>query len=196
MIGLRALQPFTAPRPAQTARCELCAAPIGEPHRHVRELGARGVACACQACAILFERGDARYRTVPDRVLRDPAFAPPPAGLGVPVGLACFVREATGVVTWYPGPAGITDAELAVEAWQALAAATPLAAKLEPSVEALLVHTPRGQARHACYLVPITAAYELAGRLRATWEGFTGGAQAEAELAAFFAELDARGGRR
>jgi hypothetical protein len=42
--------------------------------------------------------------------------------------------------------------------------------------------------------VPISAAYELVGRLRSVWEGFTGGERGDAEIAAFFAELDRRGG--
>jgi hypothetical protein len=196
MIELRALAPFAAPRPAPAARCEVCAAAIPDRHRHVVELGVRGVACACPACAILFERGDTRYRTVPDRVLRDPAFAIGTAELGVPVGLACFVREADRVAIWYPGAAGITDDELDAAGWDALVAATPLANELASYVEALLVWAPRGAASRGCYLVPVTAAYELAGRLRTTWQGFTGGAEAEAQLAAFFAELDTRGGKR
>lgn len=196
MIGLRTLAPFVTPRPAPTARCEVCASPIPERHRHVVEIGRHGVACACQACAILFEGGDTRYRTVPDRVLRDPDLSITAAQLGVPVGLACFVREAARTAIWYPGPAGITDDELDADGWTALAAATPLARELAPYVEALLVWAPRHTAARGCYLVPVTAAYELAGRLRTTWQGFTGGGAAEAQLATFFAELDARGGTR
>lgn len=198
MIGLRTLAPFAAPRPAAAARCEVCASAIPETHRHVVEIGQRGVACACQACAILFERGDAagRYRTVPDRVLRDPAFAMTATDLAIPVGLVCFVRESDRVAIWYPGPAGITDDELDPAGWDALAAATPLARELAPHVEALLVWAPRHKPSRGCYLVPVTTAYELAGTLRATWQGFTGGSEAEAQLAAFFAGLDARGGKR
>lgn len=198
MIGLRALAPFTGPPPARATRCEVCASPLPDRHRHVVEIGARGVACACQACAILFERGDAaaRYRTVPDRVRRDPAFALTAAQLGVPVGLACFVRQDERVAIWYPGPAGLTEDELAPDAWDTLRAATPLARELAPHVEALLVWAPRHGAARGCYLAPVTCAYELAGQLRATWQGFTGGAAAERELATFFAALDARGGIR
>ena len=196
MIGLRSLVPFTAAPRAAAARCEVCASPLPDRHRHVVEIGVHGVACACQACAILFERGDKRYRTVPDRVRKDPAFAVPAAELGIPVGLACFVREEGRVATWYPGPAGITDGDLDPEAWTALAAATPLAEQLAPHVEALLVYTPRSAPPRGCYLIPVTAAYDLAGRLRRSWRGFTGGDEAHAEIAAFFAELDARGGMR
>jgi hypothetical protein len=190
MMGLGSLARFTTPSRAGVARCEVCASPLPEPHRHVVEIGVRGIACACQPCAILFERGDTRYRTVPDRVLRDPTFAP--SEIGVPVGLACFVREAERVATWYPGPAGITEGAVDDAAWTALASATELAREMAPHVEALLVYVPRSSPARSCYLVPVTAAYELAGRLRDAWQGFTGGATAERELAAFFARLDER----
>jgi hypothetical protein len=196
MTALRSLARFASPRPAPTARCEVCANAIPERHRHVVELGRPGVACACPACAILFEHGETRYRTVPDRVLRDPHLAITAAQLGVPVGLACFVRQGERTAIWYPGPAGITDDELDADGWSALAAATPLARELAPHVEALLVWAPRNAASRGGYLVPVTAAYELAGRLRGCWQGFTGGSEAEAQLAAFFADLDARGGTR
>jgi hypothetical protein len=199
MIALRPLAELArAPRRvAADARCELCTAPIGERHRHVAEVGTRSILCACGACAILFARSErgARFRTVPDRVRVDTHFALRPEQLGIPVGVAFCYRDSAHdrLVACYPGPAGTVDAELRPEAWQALAAATPLAAQLEPDVEALLVHGERGRHRVTCYLVPITAAYELTGRLRKNWHGFTGGVEADRELAAFFAELDARG---
>lgn len=200
MIALAPLARFAAGDGAapRAARCELCGGPLGEPHRHVVELGQRGVQCACAACAILFARGDARYRTIPDRVRRARSFALDAerwAALGIPVTLAICYRDSrrdTSIVC-YPGPAGLTEAELEADAWQAICAATPLAHELAPDVEALLVRGARGARTLACYLVPISTAYELVGRLRVAWEGFSGGARGEAELAAFFAELDRRG---
>ena len=200
MIALRPIARLAAApeRAAPDVRCELCTMPIGDAHPHVVEIGTRGVLCACRACAILFGAGErtARFRTVPDRVRVDGGFAITPERLGIPVGVAFCMRDSARAqhIACYPGPAGIVDAELPAEAWDALAAATPLAALLEPDVEALLVRGGRGQPRAVCYLVPITAAYDLAGRLRKSWTGFTGGVEAERELAAFFAELDARGG--
>ncbi len=199
MIALRPIARLAAPteRATPDARCELCTTPIGDAHRHVVEVGTRAILCACRACAILFTSRDkgARYRTVPDRIRIDAKFALPPARLGIPVGVAFCFRDSAKqqLVACYPGPAGIVDSELPPESWDALAAATPLANLLEPDVEALLVHSQRGGWRLACYLVPITAAYELAGRLRKSWSGFTGGEPADRELAAFFAELDGRG---
>ncbi|MDB4959791.1 MAG: hypothetical protein JWO36_7360 [Myxococcales bacterium] len=206
MIALRGLAPFTAPSATRTrspseAICELCASPLGAHHRHVVEIGVRGVQCTCQACAILFSRSDSetRFRTVPDRVLGDPAFAMTTSRwveLGIPVGLAfCFFDSASGhAVISYPGPAGVTEAELEPAVWEAIVAATPLAAQLERDVEAILVHGERGAPTMACYLVPISSAYELAGRLRTCWRGFSGGDEAAREIAAFFADLDRRGG--
>jgi hypothetical protein len=180
--------------------CALCGVAIAEPHRHVIEIaeGPRGVRCACGACAILFDRAGSRFRTVPDRVRSDPAFALAPVELGIPVGLAFLVRAGGATLVGYPGPAGITDGELADDAWARLASATPLARDLVDHVEALLVYGERGAQRLACYLVPVTHAYELAARLRERWSGIAGGDAAHADLAAFFATLDraaARGAR-
>jgi hypothetical protein len=120
------------------------------------------------------------------------------AELGIPVALAFCFRDSqrdSGVVC-YPGPAGITDAELESTAWDVIAAATPLAQELEHDVEALLVHSSRGATSLACYLVPISTAYELVGRLRGSWQGFSGGTESDVELARFFTELDQRGEQR
>jgi hypothetical protein len=203
MISLRALAGLgAAPQRADSAgRCEICARALYGDHAHVVEIGVRGVLCACAECGILFTRADstARYRTVPSRVRRDPAFSMTPtrwAALGVPVGLAFCVRDSKSarVVVRYPGPAGIVDAELTDAAWDEFARASRFAAELSEDVEALLVYGARGATRMSCYLVPITVAYELVARLRRHWEGFTGGETAEQALAAFFHELDERGG--
>ena len=116
----------------------------------------------------------------------------------IPVGIAVFFRDSTRdqVFACYPGPAGIVDAEIDPAVWREVEAASPLARGLEADVEALLVRSQRETAAMSCHLVPITAAYELAGRLRACWSGFTGGDEVRRELAAFFAELDQRGGQR
>lgn len=202
MIALRSLARFAAPDPLAPAqpRCELCGGPLGEPHRHVVELGQRGVQCACGACGILFGRSsdNARYRSVPDRIRIDRAFrisADAWAALGIPVSLAVCYRDShrdTGIIC-YPGPAGITEGELEPGTWDAICAATPLAGALESDVEALLVRAARGEGPVGCYLVPISTAYELVGRLRAVWSGFSGGELADAELASFFAELERKG---
>lgn len=201
MIALGPLARFTSSQQiAAPARCDVCGTAIGDTHAHVIELGQPGVQCACHGCAVLFTRGITRYRTIPDRVRIDPAFSITPerwAELGVPVAIAfCYIDSTRSrTIVCYPGPAGVVDASLEPEAWDAVRAATPLARELEHDVEALLVRGGRGASSLACYLVPISTAYELVGRLRVTWQGFSGGERVDAEIATFFAELDARGGR-
>jgi uncharacterized protein DUF5947 len=200
VIALPGLATFAAASRAtdRVAACELCGSVLPERHHHVVEIGRRGVQCACRPCALLFERDDGRtrFRTVPDRVKRGELAIDLWAQMA-PVGLAFFVRDSRhGMIVSYPGPAGIVDGTLDTDAWDAVAAATPLAAELAADVEALLVHGERGARHVTCYLVPITTAYELAGRLRSCWHGFSGGDVARRELAGFFLELDRRGARR
>lgn len=205
MIPLRALSRLRseAPRVEAAARCELCGHPLAERHGHVVEIGRRGVQCACRPCALLFERSDAStpYRTVPDRVLVDRSFAMTArqwSELGIPVRMAFVHRDSTREhpVVGYPGPAGVTDAELEPSAWRIILEATPLAHELQEDVEALLVHGGRFASRLACHLVPITTIYDLAGRLRGCWRGFSGGEEADRVLVDFFAELEERGDPR
>lgn len=199
MSGLSTLQRFASPavvEPTQE-RCELCSVAIGNVHRHVVDLDQQVLHCACHACAILFlrdDRGGGRFRTVPDRVVADPAFAMTATDwsvLGVPVGLAFFFRRQSLAepMVCYPGPAGVTEAEPLPGLWTAVLAATPLAGMVEPDVEALLIHGERGQTQLACFIVPIDTAYALAGRLRSCWRGFTGGDEARAVIDTFFADL-------
>jgi hypothetical protein len=190
------------PAAAAPSRCELCGDSLETSHRHVLELAARGILCACRPCALLFleRRPGSRYRTVPERVVRDDAFAITTAewaSLGIPVGLAFFVRNsqtATSTAS-YPSPAGLVEAELEPRAWQAVLRASSVARGLLEDVEALLVRDQRGSQRLSCYLVPVSVAYELAGRLRAGWRGLTGGDDVQRDLVAFFAGLDERSNR-
>ncbi|MEV7027612.1 DUF5947 family protein, partial [Kitasatospora sp. NPDC093558] len=109
--------------------------------------------------------------------------------LGIPVGTAFLFRNAAldQLLAFYPGPAGATESELDEDAWDRALGGSRLAAALEPDVEALLLR--RTDGRVECYLVPIDVCYELVGRLRRCWHGFDGGAEARAELDAFFARL-------
>jgi hypothetical protein len=187
-MSFRSLRRYVVPE-ARPASCELCGAPLGESHRHVVERARRGVSCACWACAVLFTDGD-RFRTVPERVLADATFDPAPeawAALGVPVRLSFLVRHDGAWTASYPSPAGPVEAPLDEAAAAALVAMTPLAALALDDVEALLLRRPRD-----CLLVPVDACYELAGKIRRTWRGFTGGADAERAIDELCAELRAR----
>ena len=211
--GASGLRRFTsAPRPAAAAeeRCELCGEKLGPRHAHMVDLQGRSIACACTACALLFTRPagwsaptgkQGRYRTVPDRVCQDleaPLTDAEWAELQVPVGMAFFfVNSALGrVVAGYPSPAGVTECELDLDAWDRLAAAHRLLAALTPDVEAILVV--RGQPWTSdgdgaqVFLIPIDACYSLAGALRLNWHGFDGGTEVRQILAEFLDGLRKR----
>ena len=67
------------------------------------------------------------------------------AELQIPVGIAFFfVNSALGrVVASYPSPAGVTECELDLAAWDRLAETHPLLRAPQPDVEAILVRAAR-----------------------------------------------------
>ncbi|HEY6495051.1 MAG TPA: DUF5947 family protein [Trebonia sp.] len=171
-------------------RCELCGERIGDEHSHMVDLEQRSIVCACRACALLFTRPGGRYSTVPDRVCHDldaPLTVAEWAELQIPVGIAFFfVNSALGrVVASYPSPAGVTECELDLAAWDRLADTHPLLRAPQPDVEAILVASgpPREAAPVETFLVPIDICYSLAGALRLEWHGFDGGAEVRQRLA-------------
>jgi Family of unknown function (DUF5947) len=189
----------TSPAAArEPERCEMCREALGGRHGHVVEIEKRSIACACRACYLLFTQGGAaggRYRSVPERVRHDPTR--PLAGadwneLQIPVAMAFFfVNSVLGqVVGGYPSPGGVTECELDLAAWDRLAATYPLLAAMTPDVEAILVN--RTDQGNETFLIPIDECYALVGELRLRWQGFDGGAEAHAALAAFLAGLRRR----
>jgi hypothetical protein len=90
------------------------------------------------------------------------------------------------VVAFYPGPAGATESELSLDAWERVVAAVPGLSTLKPDVEAVLVHN---AAQTEAFLVPIDVCYELVGHLRMLWRGFDGGQDVRKRLAEFFGQL-------
>jgi hypothetical protein len=188
-----------APAPRTAEKCEMCAKPIAPDHPHLVHLEQRNLLCVCRPCALLFENPGAaggKYRRVPDRRLRDPAFRLGEAEwetLRIPVRTAFFFRNSTldRVVAFYPSPAGATESLLEIDSWRSLAERTPLLDDLAPDVEALLVHAPRGGAFES-YVVPITDCYELTGLVRQRWRGFDGGEDVHRAIAGFFSTLRER----
>lgn len=183
------------PEPSPYERCEMCGAPIADQHSHVVNVGTRSLLCSCRACYLLFAHDDASlaYRAVPDRYLSFlPLAAPVWEELELPVGTAfLFVNSALGrVVAFYPGPAGATESELSLEAWERVVAAAPSLATLQPDVEALLVHA--ADQTVEAFLVPIDVCYELVGHLRLQWRGFDGGQDVRRQLTEFFAQVRAK----
>ena len=179
--------------------CDMCAEPITSDHPHVVDIQSRQLMCTCRGCGLLFaaESANQRFRAVPDRYLSFPDFELTEAGwesLDVPVGLAFFFSSSVldRVVAFYPGPAGVTESELGLAAWTDVLEANTELDVLSDDVEALLVRAPGHDHAAQCYLVPIDACYELAGRLRTVWRGFDGGQDARAVISDFFATVEAR----
>jgi hypothetical protein len=115
--------------------------------------------------------------------------------LQIPVGLAFFFRNSVldRMVAFYPGPAGATESELEMAAWNDIRAADPRVDTLADDTEALLVRVPDDDtAPPQCYLLPIDACYEFVGRLRMLWRGFDGGQDVRAFMNEFFEGIDDR----
>lgn len=186
--GLSALRRFTQPRPA-AERCELCGTPLASAHPHLLDTSARQIACACDACAILFcGQEGGKFLRVPRRVkqLHDFAFSELEwEAMMLPIHLAFFFRDRTGRVTgMYPSPAGAIESQLGLGALRERIAAHPLLRTMEPEVEALLVNRVGDEA--ACLLVPIDECYRLVGLIRMQWRGLSGGPQIWGAIAEFF----------
>jgi Family of unknown function (DUF5947) len=205
-----AQSPAASPQQPGEETCEFCAAQIPADHGHVADLEQSTLMCSCRACYLLFTHsgagqtwqqdqqpgqdrrfGRARFAAIPDRYRNDPGRPVSVAdwdALEIPVGLAFFLRRSAddAVTAFYPSPAGATECRLDLEAWSRIAATHPLLNAAEPDVEAVLIS--RGQVDRdviECFLVPIDACYELAGRMRLQWRGFDGGAEARQSIAEF-----------
>jgi hypothetical protein len=185
------------PRPGEET-CEFCAAQIPGGHGHVADLEGSTLMCSCRACYLLFTHGQAgrgRYKSIPDRYRSDPGRPLSVAewdALEIPVGLAFFLRSSgdDAVTAFYPSPAGATECRLDLQAWSRIVTARPMIGAAEADVEAVLIS--RGAEGVECFLVPVDACYELAGRMRLHWRGFDGGAEARQSIAEFLDGVRAR----
>jgi hypothetical protein len=196
--GLKRLQ--DAPSQAQVQprgegeRCDLCGRDLNEDHRHMLQLEERRIDCACDSCWSL-RSGDPEYRPVGTRIawlpelqLSDETWA----GFGIPIGLAFFMRSSTAgrVVGLYPSPAGATECELDLAAWEGLCEANPILHSLESDAEGLVVN--RMTSPHQYAIAPIDLCYGLVGLVKANWDGISGGTRIEGAIAGFFEELRRR----
>lgn len=110
----------------------------------------------------------------------------------IPIGLAFFMRSTVtgGVVAFYPSPAGATESELDLVAWDALVERNPALEDLDPDAEALVVN--RLSEPPAYAIAPIDDCYRLVGLIKSRWEGISGGAALELAVPEFFSVLRAR----
>lgn len=195
---------------AAAERCDLCAERVPERHRHMLDADRSAVLCTCGACTLLFGQsaaGGRHYLLLPERRLRLGDFRIDRmlwARLGVPVGLAFFVRDgASGQVSvGYPSPLGVTRSAVGPEVWEEVTRGYPESAELADDVEALLVHRTNGtngtngaggpegtDGADEHWIVPLDDCYRLAAVVRTHWRGLSGGPEVREHIDAFFAGL-------
>ncbi|MET0729316.1 MAG: DUF5947 family protein [Acidimicrobiales bacterium] len=184
------------PRPGE--RCEMCGEPVPDDHEHVVNTERRSLMCTCRGCWLLFTSsgaGGGKYVAVPDRYMALDELSLDRAAwdeLQIPVSVAFFFHSSAlgAVAAFYPSPAGATESQLPLDAWERIAADDEVLQTMETDVEALLVR--RDDTHAEAYLVPIDACYELVGELRRLWKGFDGGTEAREATDAFFERLRER----
>ncbi len=184
------------PRPAAPPRerCDLCGTTVPDDHRHLLHLTERRIDCACEPCWARHS-GDPEYRPTGMRTVWLSAFdcdAAMWARFGIPIALAFFMRSTItgGVVAFYPSPAGATESELDLTAWEDLVARNPVLADLDADAEALIANRLSDPGQYA--IAPIDECYRLVGLVKMRWEGISGGAALEQAVPEFFAALRAK----
>ena len=174
--------------------CDLCGTELAPDHRHLLHIDERRILCACEPC-VAMRVGDGPYRPTGTRVIWLDDFAMPDdlwARLQIPIGLAFFMRSSSvdGIAGLYPSPAGATECELDLDAWEELCASNPALSDLEIDAEALIVD--RISEPHRYVIAPIDDCYRLVGMVKANWEGISGGDAVQRSLPQFFEELRGR----
>jgi hypothetical protein len=193
-----ALRRFARARPV-IERCDFCSAELGELHQHLIEPERRRLVCVCGACAILFgSQGETTYRRVPRRIRYLPDFRMTDAqweGLLIPIQLAFFFHSSVAgrVIALYPSPAGPTESSLDLAMWDEVAQDNPALKRMSPDVEGLLVNrSARAGGAPDYFIAPIDECFKLAGMIRASWRGLSGGEDVWEEIGRFFADLKTR----
>lgn len=190
--AVAALRRFAAPTDEVTP-CDLCGVPIRDEHAHLFEPEPRRVACACTACALVFQEDTGRYRRLHSRAVRargveleEDDFR----ALDVPVRLAVLSPSAVHgcVFATYPNAGGATEAVVPRTAWDALSAGQPAVASVRPDLEGLIIDHLGGRKR--AFVASLDLCYRFVGVLRA------GGTRAGAlgDAMRFLDALDGGGG--
>jgi hypothetical protein len=187
-------RPAGLPSPSPEERCDICSTRIPDDHRHLLQLVERRIVCSCEPCWALHS-GDPEYRPAGMRTVWLESFDCGEELWGmfeIPIGLAFFMRSSVsgGVVAFYPSPAGATESELSLEAWEQLVRANPVLEELDPDAEALIVNRLAAPAQYA--IAPIDTCYALVGLIKSQWEGISGGDAVERAVPEFFEAIRSR----
>ena len=185
---------LAAEQASASEHCDICGAPLADEHRHLLHLDDRRIVCACEPCWAL-HGGDPEYRPVGTRTVWLEPFDLDDELWGrfqIPIALAFFMRSSVtgGVVAFYPSPAGATESELPLQAWEEVARRNPILAELESDAEALIVN--RLSDPPQCAIAPIDSCYELVGLIKSRWQGIWGGAALSETVPEFFSRLRRR----
>jgi hypothetical protein len=177
-------------------QCDVCGIEIPSEHEHLLHLSERRILCVCATCWTQ-RSADPELRPTGNRVVWLDDFKLPDelwARLEVPIGLAFFMWSSSveTMVAMYPSPAGATESELQLSAWEDLRALNPGLESLEPDAEALVVN--RMSEPHSYVIAPIDECYALVGAIKANWEGISGGDAIERTVPTFFNRLRVRAG--
>lgn len=183
----------------KTTGCELCVSGLSTDHRHLLHLDERRILCVCETCWSM-RSGDPEFRPCGSRTLWLDDFVMPEdvwAQFDMPTGLAFLMRSSVsgGMIALYPSPAGATECELPLDAWERLVARNPILERLEPDAEALVVNRLKkagGGDGGQHLLVPIDQCYRLVGSIKESWEGISGGDAVESSVRTFFAAMHER----
>ena len=193
-------RPPTVP-PVAREKCEFCGVGIDAQHGHLVDLPRRVILCVCRPCYLLFMHdgaGGKRFRAIPQRYVSVPEFGDATDAwnaLELPIGLAFFFRNSLNgrTTAFYPSPAGATESEVPLAAWDSVVRIAPALATMADDVEAFLVRklapSPQtGAARQLvdALIVPIDACYELVGRIKQAWRGMQGGDDLWRDVDEFF----------
>jgi len=191
--ALATLQQFVRKPRERAEVCELCATAVSPHHQHLLEVDKRRIACACEACAILFGgHAEQRFKRIPRdvRILRDFIIDDMEwESLLIPINLAYFVHSTSAkrVIAQYPSPGGAMESTLDLEYWEQIVARNPVLKSFEPDVEALLVN--RVASNRQYYRAPIDQCFRLVGLIRTHWRGLSGGEEVWKQIDRFFDEL-------
>ena len=179
--------------------CELCVSGLSDDHRHLLHLDERRILCVCETCWSM-RSGDPEFRPCGSRTLWLEDFVMPDevwAAFDMPTGLAFLMRSSASgtVIALYPSPAGATECELPLDAWEQLAARNPILERLEPDAEALVVNRLEkagGGDGGQHLVVPIDQCYKLVGAIKESWEGISGGSAVESSVRVFIEAMRGR----